>query len=118
MASLTSKINLSEDNENFTIFTPCPIPGTSYSSGGANSILRRVINDLAANDGGINKCLSSALELDPSSYHLGVSGYPVEVVSDGIKFIKYCIDIEIHPNLDTPEPKTLRRVGKLPRAVH
>lgn len=118
MAALTSEISIDDENESFNIFTPAPVPGTAYAAGGTNSLLRRIINDLAASSDGIAECLSCSLELDASDYHIGISGYPQQVANDRGKHLEYCIHISIHPIVDPSKPKTLRRMGKLPRATH
>ena len=118
MATFEDKIIDDDDSKSFCIQTAAPVPGTSHIESRTGPILRRIINNLAGNFDGIEELIGGSLELDPDKYGILISGYPHEVTLDSGKHVQFNIDVSIFPIVDPPQPKKVRRVGKLPRAAY
>jgi hypothetical protein len=118
MATKQPKFFKNDEHHSFCISIPNPFDGAESVEDSPGAILRRVITELSRNHDGIASLIRASCEMDASAYSVYITGAAVDITRLGGEGIGYSIHVSIHSPMDKREPKTIRRVGKLPGAKH
>lgn len=118
MSTRQPKFFKNDEHHSFCIAIPNPLDGAEGVEDGPGAILRRIITELSRNHDGIASLIGASCEMDSGAYAVYITGAAVDITRLGGEGIGYSIHVSIHSPLEKREPKTIRRVGKLPRAKH